>query len=75
MVVKNNYYWGTSSQGAPSQPPPKEEAYRTPLPLGGVEGGFSFIANGDRCRVLKVRNVRELYGFHFADATLLSRLR
>ena len=66
MVVKNNYYWGT-----PSQPPPKEEAYRTPLPSGGVEGGFSFIANGDRCRVLKVRNVRELYGFHFADATLL----
>lgn len=34
MVVKNNYYWGT-----PSQPPPKEEAYRTPLPSGGVEVG------------------------------------
>lgn len=30
-----------------------------------------FIANGDRCVVRRVRNFRELYGFHFADATLL----
>ena len=32
---------------------------------------FPFIANGDRMRVLRVRNYRELYGFHFADAVLL----
>lgn len=31
----------------------------------------TFIANGDRVRVRRVRNVRELYGFHFADASLL----
>ena len=31
---------------------------------------FSFIANGDRMRVLRVRHQRELYGFHFADAIL-----
>lgn len=31
----------------------------------------TFIANGDRVRVRRIRNVRELYGFHFADASLL----
>lgn len=31
---------------------------------------LSFIANGDRARVLKVRNVRQLYGFRFADTWL-----
>ena len=33
-------------------------------------GGLSFIANGDRAIVRSVRNVRELYGFRFADVTL-----
>lgn len=33
-------------------------------------GGLSFIANGDRAIVRRVRNVRELYGFRFADVTL-----
>ena len=37
------------------------EKLKLPLP---------FIANGDRARVLRVRNIRELYGFHFADITL-----
>ena len=32
--------------------------------------GLSFIANGDRTIVRSVRNVRELYGFRFADVTL-----
>ena len=31
---------------------------------------MSFIANGDRAIVRSVRNVRELYGFHFADVWL-----
>ena len=31
---------------------------------------ISFIANGDRAVVQRVRNVRELYGFRFADVTL-----
>lgn len=30
----------------------------------------SFIANGDKAIVVRVRNFRELYDFHFADATL-----
>ena len=31
---------------------------------------LEFIANGDRARVMRVRNQRELYGFHFADITM-----
>ncbi|MDY5969856.1 MAG: AAA family ATPase [Bacteroidales bacterium] len=35
------------------------------------EGGdISFIANGDIVEVMGLRNHQELYGFHFADATL-----
>lgn len=30
----------------------------------------SFIANGDRCVVRRVRHFQDLYGFHFADAVL-----
>ena len=32
--------------------------------------GVEFIANGDMFEVTRIRNFRELYGFHFADATL-----
>ena len=56
MVVKNNYHWTEK----------KEE--------GGItkeEEGLSFLANGDRMRVYRVRNVHELYGFTFADAWLV----
>lgn len=31
---------------------------------------MGFIANGDIAEVLSVRNVQDLYGFHFADASL-----
>ena len=31
---------------------------------------LSFIANGDRATVVRVRNIRELYGFRFADMLL-----
>lgn len=31
----------------------------------------SFLANGDRCVVRKVRNVRDMYDFRFADLTLV----
>ncbi|MBQ7572201.1 MAG: AAA family ATPase [Bacteroidaceae bacterium] len=34
------------------------------------EEGTSFIANGDVCVVRRLRNVRAMYGFRFADATL-----
>lgn len=32
--------------------------------------GMDFIANGDVAQIKRIRNVHELYGFHFADATL-----
>ena len=31
---------------------------------------ISFIANGDRARIVRVRNNHQLYGFHFADVWL-----
>ena len=34
------------------------------------DGTFSFIANGDRAVVRRVRNVHEQHGFHFADVTM-----
>ena len=56
MVVKNNYYW-TKQLEEPSQ-------------TKGEKLALQFLANGDRARVLRVRNVRELYGFRFADVVL-----
>ena len=35
-----------------------------------TDSSIGFIANGDIVEVLAVRNVQELYGFRFADATL-----
>ncbi len=55
MAVKNNYYW--AEQAAAALP----EGQRLP---------FDFIANGDIAEVRRLRNVHELYGFRFADATL-----
>ncbi|MDO4958149.1 MAG: AAA family ATPase [Prevotellaceae bacterium] len=43
---------------------------RTLSKSNGSQNGPSFIANGDKAIVMRVRNFRELYGFHFADATL-----
>ena len=55
MAVKNNYFWTEEL----ARELPKDER----LP-------FDFIANGDTAEVSRIRNVHELYGFHFADATL-----
>lgn len=41
-----------------------------PKPNGNDNSQPSFIANGDKAIVVRVRNFRELYSFHFADATL-----
>lgn len=54
MVVKNNYYWRAKNE---------EEEKKD-------DRSTDFIANGDRAEVLRVRNVREVYGLHFADALL-----
>lgn len=34
--------------------------------------GLPFLANGDSVEVVRLRNEREMYGFHFADASLRS---
>ena len=44
--------------------------YIEETPRSSDDRQLGFIANGDRARVRRVRNIRELYGFHFADVTL-----
>lgn len=55
LMVVKNKYISNNNTGYPGDNSQKE----------------TFIANGDRCVVRRVRNFVNLYGFHFADATLL----
>ena len=55
MIVKNNYYW-------------LEEELRQATEK--IEQPMSFLANGDRAIVRRVRNVHEQYGFRFAEVTM-----
>ena len=69
MVVKNNYFWSNSGEERGAR---KEEGDMKRGEGGfGKEEGLAFLANGDRMRVQRVRNVQELYGFTFADAQLV----
>ena len=61
MVNKNNYYWGKDYEQEDS--PASGNGDKQPA-------AGTFIANGDMFEVTRIRNFRELYGFHFADATL-----
>ena len=56
MIVKNNYYWAQQSSSLQGE--------------SGRAGTLSFIANGDRAVVQRVRNIHELYGFRFAEVTM-----
>lgn len=58
MIVKNNYFW--------------TDEERRQCKANGSDASLvpPFLANGDRAEVRFLRNSRELYGFHFADATL-----
>ena len=60
MIVKNHTL--PTQNSTPSTLNPKPSTLNTQQP--------SFIANGDKAIVVRVRNFRELYGFHFADAIL-----
>lgn len=64
MIVKNNYFWTEKEKKEMMAQQPKDVAENSSLP--------SFLANGDRAKVLRVRNHIELYGFRFA--TLLLQL-
>ena len=55
MIVRNNYFW-TEQISKEKQPADAN------IP--------SFLANGDRAKVLRIRNEREFYGFRFADVWL-----
>ena len=78
MVVRNNYFWA----GRDAKPQTPQTSQSLSLSQSAdckkentVEQSennvpFSFIANGDRARVRRVRNVQELYGLRFADLSL-----
>ena len=69
MIVKNNYYW-TEKANKGAAGIAKGGAGRVP-DTAQVNGNLpSFIANGDRAVIQRVRNRRDLYGFHFVDLWL-----
>ena len=77
MVVRNNYFWGQDARGKEQGARGKNEEQgargkndEQGARGKGQESGPAFLANGDRCVVQRVRNVREFYGFRFADVTL-----
>ena len=61
MVVKNHYFDDKKDNGAAQTAVPDDVQ---------SEKGLTFIANGDIAVVRRVRNVRDLYGFRFADLLL-----
>ena len=70
MVVRNNYFW-TAQDSRNSQVPPQGSTDNgNPHSSSDSVQNISFIANGDRAKVRRVRNMQELYGFRFADLLL-----
>lgn len=61
MVVKNNYFWLQQNKNNSEQ-----SASDTTETVSAAD----FIANGDVAVLERVRNIRALYGFRFADCTL-----
>lgn len=80
VVTRSNKYANIYNLGIRNMVLGREEELSTGDMLMVVKNNYywsekeklpiSFIANGDRVRVQKVRNVHELYGFHFADVWL-----
>ncbi len=58
MVVRNNYYWVETAKHNDTNTSEEKQQQ------------MSFIANGDRAIVRRIRNVHEMYGLRFADLTL-----
>ena len=54
MIVKNNYFWTKGENATDSED--------SSIP--------TFLANGDRAIVRRVRRVEQLYGFRFAEVTM-----
>ncbi len=55
MVAKNNYFWNQQMDSEPDN---------------NAEPKMEFVANGDIAVVQRLRNVRDLFGFRFADCVL-----
>lgn len=75
IIVKNNYYWLEKEKVQVSEEQhiinTIKSVINKPVKHSHSTANSSlFIANGDRAKVLRVRNVRELYGFRFADVLL-----
>ena len=75
MIVKNHTLPTQNSTPSTQNPKlstlnPKPSTLNTQQPSTLNTQQPSFIANGDKAIVVRVRNFRELYGFHFADAIL-----
>ena len=63
MIVKNNYSLSLASATAAGQ-------QTASTGKGDAGGGLTFLANGDRAVVRRVRNIHEMHGFRFAEVTM-----
>ena len=70
MVVRNNYFWTARDSRNPQVPPQGSTDNGNPHSSSDSVQNISFIANGDRAKVRRVRNMQELYGLRFADLLL-----
>lgn len=72
MVVKNKYLESDERKAGSEQSNalPASDNGQINSSFLTLHSSLSYIANGDRARVYRVRNVREMYGFRFADITL-----
>lgn len=71
MIVKNNYRCLAEN----NNPTPATGKKASATAVAGLSDDRqtavpTYLANGDRCVVMRVRNVREFYGFRFADVWL-----
>ena len=63
LIAKNNYFWMRPDESGDKNDSEDASTVKNTVPT-------DFIANGDVAVVERVRNVRELYGFRFADCWL-----
>ena len=73
MIVKNNYYWSQESGVRRQESGDRRQESgdrRQETGDRSQETDLSFIANGDRAVVRRVRNVHEQHGFRFAEVTM-----
>ena len=70
MVVKNNYFWSDQQSAISSQQSANPKNSQILRFSDSQIPKISFIANGDMIEVMKVNNIEEMYGFHFADVDI-----